>query len=284
MSVQDMAMRASPRRRRVSLWSGLLVSLAVSSAAGLARAQETRETNEAKNEVPGDRTVTAAAEPGRFLPGALAPEAGAARAVGFGWAGYDGATGTAIMGATTEVRLGARVVLGASAVRAPGNDLRAAGVRPSVVARVQVLDQRRHGLDMGLALAYREDRFTGEEGFFQGTVMLGARGALGTVLANLAYGQDGEGDDHEGELRLAALARLTTNLNLGIDGHVRRSLDSTDPRRLAHGSPSLEYVVGPTLAYGLGTWGLTVQGGWSGARLDRYQSGVVALGGLGTLF
>jgi hypothetical protein len=262
---------------RSFLSPGLLVALAA-LAPNPARAQEMPELP------PSDEALSAAAQPGRFLPGALAAEAGAARAVGVGWAGYEGATRALLMGATTEVRLGSRVTLGASAVRAPGNDLRPQGVRPSVVARVQILDRRRHGLDAGLALAYREDRFVGEEGFFQGTVMVGVRGQRGTLLANFSYGQDGEGDDHEGELRLAALGRVTGALHIGVDGHVRRSLGSTDPHRLEHGSPSLEYVAGPSLAYGLGSWGLVAQGGWSGARLERFQSGVVVLGGLGTLF
>jgi hypothetical protein len=262
----------------------------VTAAARLAGAQTAAPSpspSPAPAEVEGtspSQATSAAAEPGRFLPGALTPEAGGARALGFGWAGYDGASSAPLVGAAAEVRLGSRVVLQASAIWAKANDLQSGEVRPSVVARVQVLDQRRAGVDAGFAVAYREDRFVGEDGFFQGTVMVGRRGSAGTLLANVAYGQDGEGDDHEGEVRLAALSRLTDSLHLGVDADVRKSLDSTDPRRFVHGSPSVAYMVGPTLAYGLGSWGFTAQAGWSGMQLERFQSGLLALGGVGALF
>jgi len=231
-----------------------------------------------------DRLVTAAAEPGRFLPGAIVPEAGAAALSGLGWGGYDGGAHSAVLGAAAEARLGSRVVLGVGATYAPANDLHAAGVRPSVTLRAQLLDQRRHGLDGGVALSYREARFVGEEGFFQGTLALGARSATGTVLANVAYGMDGEGDDREGELRLAGLRRVGARLHVGLDGRIRRSLGSTDPLRIAHGTPSLAYMIGPALSYGIGPLALTLEAGLSGARVQHLENGAAAVGGIGGVF
>jgi hypothetical protein len=267
--------------------SNLRIALGAGGAAmllALLHAAPARAAGDADDAVTEDRLVTAAAEPGRFLPGAVVPESGDARASGLGWGGYDGGTHNLVGGAGAEARLGSRVVLGVGATYAPGNDLHGAGVRPSVTLRAQLLDQGRHGVDGGVALSYRADRFVGEEGFFQGTIALGARSAAGTVLANLAYGMDGEGDDREGELRLAGLHRVGANLHVGVDGRVRRSLGSTDPLRIAHGTPSLAYSIGPVVSYGIGPLALTLQAGLSGARIQHLENGALALGGVGGVF
>jgi hypothetical protein len=69
-------------------------------------------------------------------------------------------------------------------------------------------------------------------------------------------------------------------LLLGVDGHLRKSLWSTDAR----GNPSLEYRIGPILAYGVGPVGLSVEAGVGGVRMARLENGVVALGSLGFMF
>ena len=228
--------------------------------------------------------IRAADQPTRFLPDAVAAETGAARTAGVGWGGYDGPTHAPLAGAFAEARIGARFAIGAGATWAPGNDIEPGAVRPSVVARVQLLDRARSGLDAGFALAYREDRFVGEDGFFQAVAMLGLAGPRGALLANFAYGQDGEGDDHEGDLRIAALARLGAAAHLGLDGRLRKSLDSTDPHRVAHGTPSLEFQLGPTATLGLGPIALTVEGGVSAARVVRLETGGFALAAVGAAF
>src|SRR4051794_40031052 len=105
----------------------------------------------------------------------------------------------------------------------------------------------------------------------------GLHGERDVLVGNVSYGQDGEGDDFEGELRAAALRRFRQHLNLGVDGHLRKSLWSTD----ACDNPSLEYRIGPVLAYGVGPVVLSVAAGLGGVRMTRLESGVVALGGAG---
>jgi hypothetical protein len=255
----------------------LIATITFVSAAP-ARAQETAGAVDER--AADDLVVRAATTPTRFLPGAVLPEAGSARVSALGWGGYDGATQTPLMGATAEARLTSRIVLGAGAVYAPAAFGIPAAVRPSVVARVQLLDQQRHGLDLGVAAAYREDRFVGEEGFVQATVAVGLHDDRNTLLGNLSYGQDGEGDDFEGELRAAALRRFGERLNLGVDGRFRKSLWSTDAR----GNPTLEYRVGPVAAYGVGPVAITAAAGWGGVRIGQLESGFVALGGVGAVF
>ena len=230
--------------------------------------------------VEDDQFVTASRSPIRFLPGVVAPAAGAARALALGWGGYDGATRTPLMGVSAEARLTSRLVIGAGAVYAPAAFDMPAAVRPSVVARLQIVEQGRHGFDFGVAFAYREDRFVGEDGFFQGTAAFGLHGERDVLVGNVSYGQDGEGDDFEGELRAAALRRFGQHLNLGVDGHLRKSLWSTDAR----GNPSLEYRIGPVLAHGVGPVALSVAAGLGGVRMARVENGVVAIGGVGFMF
>lgn len=263
-----------------------VLSIAVAStAAALAPSPASAETPSATEAASaGAGRVAIAVDPVRFLPGTVAAETGAPTGVGAGWAGYDGATGTPLVVVAADVRLGTRVVVTAGASYAARDNDEPAALRPSVLARVQVLDQHSHGIDLGVAAAYRQDRFVAEEGLFQGTLSVGLRGELGAVLGSLGYGQDGEGDDHLGEARLVALHPLTGALHVGFDGHVQWLFDSTDPNRALHGTPSLELMAAPAMTYGVGPMMLMLEVGWSGVDLEQFHSGVVALGGVGTAF
>ena len=260
-----------PKRRVTAV--GLATLLWASQPTG-ARAEETEAIGDSSVR---ERVTKAALSPTRFLPGVVMADAGAARVSGLAWGGYDGATETALMGATAEARLSSRFVIGAGAVYAPAAFDQPAAVRPSVVLRFQILEQRSRGFDAGVAVAYREDRFVGEEGFIQGTFATAYQGDRSTWLGNLSYGQDGEGDDFEGELRLAALRRLGEDVNLGVDGRFRKSLWSTDAR----GNPTMEYRVAPTRRVrdrsgGVdrgGRRGRRSGGGTDGERLRRHRRG-----------
>ena len=242
----------------------------------------------ARGEEPADVdeaiAIRASDQPARFLPGVVSADIAMARAAGVGWAGYDSPTRAALAGAFAEARLGSRFAIGAGATWARGNDIEPGAVRPSVVARVQLLDRARAGLDAGLALAYREDRFVGEDGFFQAVATFGLGGPRGAVVANLSYGQDGEGDDHEGELHAAALLRVGPAVHLGLDGRVRKSLDSTDPARLAHGTPSFDLLMGPAATLGVGPVAVVIEGGVSAARVARLETGGFALAAVGAAY
>jgi hypothetical protein len=260
-----------------------VVGLAFITALWMAqpRAARAGEAESFGDVVVNEPLTKLAASPARLLPGAVLADVGLARVAGLAWGGYDGATKTALMGATAEARLHPRVVIGAGAVYAPAAFDQPAAVRPSVALRVQLLEQGARGVDAGVAVAYREDRFVGEEGFFQGTIAVSRQGERMTWLGNLSYGQDGEGDDFEGELRAAALRRFGERLNLGLDGHFRKSLGSTDAR----GNPTMEYRVTPVLAYAIGPVALTAAAGVGGVRLSgRTESGLVGIGGVGATF
>jgi hypothetical protein len=223
-------------------------------------------------------------DPARFVPGVIAASAGTALGAGTAWGGYDGATRTPLTGAAAEVRLGGRVVLGAGVTYAARDTSEPAALRPSALARVQILDQASHGIDLDLAAAYRQDRFVSEDGLFQATVALGIHSDTGGVLVNLGYGMDGEGDDQLGEARVVAFRRLASTLHVGLDGHVQWLFDSSDPDRDLHSTPSLELTVAPAITYGAGPVTLLVEVGWSGIDRGGFHSGLLALAGAGTAF
>ncbi len=230
------------------------------------------------------RSLHASADPVQFLPGAVAAASGAHHAVGFGWGGYDAATHDPLLGANVEAALSARLVIGAGVTYAAATNAQPAAARPSVIARFQVLDQRSHGLDAGVAVGYGQERFVEEQGFFRASLAGGWRSDRATLLANLGYSQDGEGDDHEGDVRLAGLYRVRGNLHLGLDGRMRKLLDSTDPNRAQHGTPSLEFTLGPVAALTTRSWALLVATGVSGVRRETLQTGAIVIGGVGTVF
>jgi len=100
-------------------------------------------------------------------------------------------------------------------------------------------------------------------------------------VSNLLYGQDGEGDDHAGEARLAALYEARRGLLVGVDSRYRHSLDSTDPNRFVRDRPEYELLAGPTASYTRGSWAVMAEAGLSTVRTTVTESGLVALAGVG---
>jgi hypothetical protein len=257
---------------------------AVAAVAVLAASSARAQVPSAAEEPGAILHRTVALDPARFLPGVIAASAGAARGAGIAWGGYDGATRTPLTGAAAEVRIGARLVLGAGVTYAARDTSEPAALRPSVLARVQILDQPSHGIDLDLATAYRQDRFVSEEGLFQATASLGVRGDAGGLLVNLGYGMDGEGDDHLGDARAVAFRRLASALYVGVDGHVQWLFDSSDPNRDLHSTPTLEFTMAPAMIYATSSVTLVLEVGWSGVDRGAFHSGLIALAGAGTTF
>jgi hypothetical protein len=202
------------------------------------------------------------------------------------WGGYDAGAKAPIASLSTEVRLLPRLVLIAGAAWAVPNALGQGGgnMRPQLGARMQLLDQARYGLDLGVAVLFREDRFGAEDGLFQGAVALGRRFGAVAAVFNVVYGQDGEGDDHEGEVRLALLADVARHVHVGVDGRARRSLASTDPRRAQLGTPTGDLFAGPLAAITYGPIAVLTEVGMSEVWTTQAKAGVLAMGGVGATF
>jgi hypothetical protein len=231
--------------------------------------------------VSGDeRPLAVKVDAVQFLPGTMAPDTGSGRASGMGWAGYDGAARAPLVSAMVAARLTGRLILAVTA----SNSSTSSAVRPGVAARLQVLQQGSHGIDGNLSLGYRRDLFSAEGGFFQAVLGAGRRMGATNVIANLAYGQDGEGDDRDGELRVAVLRSLTGRLQLGLDARYGQSLVSTDPNRAAHGTPSMTYIAGAVAAFTVGSWAMLLETGATGRRTQQLENGYLAMAGIGAGF
>lgn len=197
--------------------------------------------------------------------------------------GYDGAAKTPVFTLGTEVRIarGVSLVAAVAYSSALASD---AQLRPQFGARVQFLREAAAGVDGSATVLYRGDRFTSEDGLFQGALAFGRSFGASSAVVNLVYGQDGEGDDHEAEIRVAWLRPMAGNLHLGLEGRYMHAIESTDPNRVALGTPSMEAMAGPLLAYRIGTWAIVGEAGIASRRTTRLETGVAAIAGVGTSF
>lgn len=219
----------------------------------------------------------------RFLPTTSSAAIGDAPVVTGAWGGYDGAARAPVAALAAEVRIVGPVAMLVGAAYAESADVTPA-LRLKVGLRAQLLAQARAGVDASAMLLYRQDQFTNEDGFVQAGIAVGRTFGSVQAVANAFYGQDGEGDDRVGELRAAAFRELGRGFHVGGEGRYARSLASTDPMRLAHGTPSMQAMAGPMLAYTAGRWVLVVEGGAATQRTLAQQTGFVGVAGVGTTF
>jgi len=251
-----------------------------SAAPAAAQAQAPVTESDAQETSPLAPSVVArAAESGQFLPLTAAATVGQTAAVASGYAGYDGALG-AVMESHAEVRLWGPIALRGAAEL--GDTSRR--VRPSIGARAQLLSQARHGVDGALSVTYRAEGFTEGEGEIETLVALGRRIGATTLLANLAYGQDPEGNERDGELR----ASLLRTQGRGVYGLEARGRSAIGPQ---HGSnsavePRADAVGGLVGMLSLRTFALYAEVGPSTVKLPGadFRWGVASWAGVATIF
>jgi hypothetical protein len=246
-------------------------------AASAGRAQE--ETPEIENPLAPPPEITSAVRDGALLPSTLAPRVGTAAGVALGFAGYDGARSAPLGSATAEVR-----VWGPFAIRggAEYSETRREP-RPTIGGRVQILRQERHGLDGSLGVFYRPEGFTEPEGEIETFVSLGRRFDRLAVFGNLVYGQDPEGNERDGEVRLASLY-AAGRWTLGVDSRLRFAIGRHHSAR-AQTEPRFDLLAGALAAATVGPIALYGQAGPSVLELaGATSSGVAALAGVGAVF
>lgn len=216
---------------------------------------------------------------GLVMPTLIAPGTGRSRAVAQVVGGYDGAEHTAVLRASADVQiigpLDARVGLTYTPDALNGE------AQPHFGLRLRALSQASHGIDLAFAAFYRMERFTDDEGLIQGLIALARRFGRVGLFANIAYGQDPEGDDREADFALAGLYAASEALQLGLETHFRVDLFSDDPKRDAREDSEWELTVGPTLHYSLGPVALFTQLGFRALMIGHVESGAIALAGLG---
>jgi hypothetical protein len=222
---------------------------------------------------PTDRSANA----GMFLPYTIAPRTDSQHAFAAVLGGYDTPRKKGQLEGTADVTLigplAARVgvLYGQSSNR----------LRPSVGLRVQALSQVDQGVDMTFGAFYRPEGFTEAEGEVEVvTALARSFGRLG-MFANLVYGQDPEGAERDGEVRVAGLYSFTQRFLGGLDTRLRFDLGSNEGKRRVTGEAEFDLVAGPTVMYVLGDVALIAQAGMSGVGYAQSRWGVVTLAGLG---
>ena len=272
------------RITRTATVLGSLIAIAAPDAVAVASTGGTSDLTPAEGVAPARAGVDE--ELTRLIPGTLGASVGRSTVVASSFGGYDSAAKAPIVSLYTEVKVVPRLVLLAGAAWAVPNALGQGGgdMRPQLGARLQLLNQAKYGMDMAVAFMFREDRFGAEDGLFQGSLSLGRRFDRVSAVMNVVYGQDGEGDDHEGEVHLAVLADVAQHFHVGVDSRATRALASTDPRRAELGTPTGTLIAGPLAAFTYGPIAVMTEVGMSEVWIATLKSGVVAMGGVGAAF
>lgn len=262
--------------RSFRLIAGVLLAGTLCAAAD-ARAQEGGIDREGSS-TAGDPTAQSASD-GSFLPFTQAASIDRQRAYALGVTGYDSARRSGTFEAAAEVRVWGPIAIRGGAVYTNGDRV----LRPSFGGRVQLLHEGRQGVDGAVGVFYRPEGLTEPEGEIESVLSVGGHAGRTYLLGNVLYGQDPEGSERDGELRLAALRPVRARFLVGVDGRLRLDLGS-DPAKLAQrNEPTMDAMFGPSVTALLGPIALSLQGGGSAVRLR----GSTALGtfvgvGIGT--
>jgi len=216
-----------------------------------------------------------------FTPG-LTHASAVGRAIATATATLDGAKHTNTVDLNGEIQVfgPVRLVLRVDNALAGGNGK----ARPGIGAAVQLLDERKHGVAGSAYVSYRAEGFTEAEGEIEGLMSFGKQFGRVHGTLNLAYGQDPDGVERDGELALGLHVEPIRGLFTGVIGRFRDALGSNGDKgtgilRDALGGASATYVIG--------SFGLTATAGIAGVETTTtrtMQAGPAAAFTVGTVF
>jgi hypothetical protein len=157
-------------------------------------------------------------------------------------------------------------------------------MRPSIAGRVQLLRQERNGVDGALTVFFKTEGFTETEGEIETFASVGRRFEKLSLIGNLVYGQDPEGNERDGEVHAAAFHQ-TGRFILGLDSRVRFAI-GTQHGRAATTEPKFDFVGGPVATVAAGPIGVFAEVGPSAFQLanDPMRFGIAAVAGLGAAY
>lgn len=219
---------------------------------------------------------TAAAEDA-FTPG-LVHSRGAGRALAVGTTTYNGVAKKTTLDLSGEVDVWGpvRLVLRVDNLFDRG--------RPGVGAAVQFLDEARHGVSSSAYLVYKAEGFTEAEGEIEGLVSFGKQlGPLHGTL-NLAYGQDPEAVERDGEIAVGLHLEPMAGLYTGVIGRFRDALGSNGDKATG---VLRDTQAAATATYVIGNIGVTATAGLSAIKTvsaGATQTGPSATLSVGTAF
>jgi hypothetical protein len=234
----------------------------------------------ADERAPATNFVDAATQAGNFLPLTLPASVVRASASGAAYGGYDSAAQNARVVSFAEARIYGPFALRIGAQSSGASER----IAPSVTGRLQFVSEPKHGVDAALALAYNAEGFTELEGELEVLLAVGKTFGNLRLLGNLAYGQDVEGEERDGELRAAALYHLGSVYYLGLDARGRIDLGSETATLGTQQESEYDLDIGPVLNLALGPVVVGMHGGVSALQRPGGDTrwGAVVLAGLGT--
>src|SRR5262249_48277123 len=188
--------------------------------------------------------------------------------------GYDGAHKAGAFDAIAELKLIGPLSIRGGASYVSDRD----EVKPTIGLVLQFLRQDAHGVSASFGVFYRPEGRTEPEGEIEGILAATRVFDRTTVAVNLVYGQDGEGSERDGEVKLAVLQRIG-QVFVGVDSRLRFAIG--DPKM---GEPRHDFIGGPVGSYAFGEWAATAAVGLSLVAFDTTQTGILALGGFSHVF
>jgi len=250
---------------------GSLTALVIAATSSAAHAEEV--------DLGGEQQLVArdVADGGAFTPG-IARSTGVGRAVAVGAMTFNGA---AADNKTTLDMTGEVTVFGPfRLVLQVANIFDTA--RPGIGAGVQFLDEQKHGVSSSAYLSYKAEGFAEAEGEIEAVLSFGKHfGPLRGTL-NLAYGQDPEARERDGEAAAALHLEPIRGLFAGVVGRYRDALGSGGDKGVVR-----DVIAGATATLTVGKIGVTATGGVSGIKLDTapsMETGPVGMVSLGAVF
>jgi hypothetical protein len=256
-----------------------VVVIVVAALSHAARAQQTIAEEAGLDQERGASSL-ATARTGGSSPLLLSAALGGQRALVLGDGGYDTARSEALFDSAAEVRVWGPIALRGGVTYS--DDTRR--MRPSVGARVQLLRQGAHGVDGSLSSFFKTEGFDETEGEIETTFALGRRFERFYLLGNVAYGQDPEGNERDGEVRASLLAPLGSGV-LGLEGRGRSAIGAQHGTNSAL-EPRLDFVGGALGMVTVGSFVLFAELGPSAFRLQGadLRWGLASLGGVTAVF
>jgi hypothetical protein len=150
--------------------------------------------------------------------------------------------------------------------------------RPGIGAALQFLDEAKHGAAASAYFTYKAEGFTEAEGELELLVSLGKQLGPARGTFNVAYGQDPEAKERDGEIALGLHVEPIRGLFAGVIGRYRDALGSDGDK----GTGVIRDVLGGASAtYAVGRFGVTAQAGFTG--VETATSGSMATGVAGAL-
>lgn len=247
----------------------------VGMLAAAARMSYGAEADRSADTAPTEQAIA----DGEFTILTLAPRVGSTQAFVWSVAGYDSSRRGGVFDSAAEVQIWGPLALRGGATYS--NDT--ARMRPQGGARLQLLRQSSHGLDAALGVFYKAEGFTEAEGEIETVASVGRAFGNLAVLANLAYGQDPEGNERDGEVR-ASIMRQGPHATIGFDSRVRFAI-GTQHGKAAAIEPTFDVLAGPLVILPLGPVAVFAEPGFSAFKLGATAHlGMAVLAGMGAAF